>query len=28
MMFVLSGYNGTLGGVPENVLLAFSVDGK
>jgi glucose dehydrogenase len=28
MMFVISGYTANMGGVPNNVLLAFSVDGK
>jgi polyvinyl alcohol dehydrogenase (cytochrome) len=28
MLVVLSGYNGMLGGTPNNVILAFSVDGK
>ncbi len=28
MMYVMSGYNSNLGGVTQNVLLAFSVDGK
>ncbi|HYM34088.1 MAG TPA: PQQ-binding-like beta-propeller repeat protein, partial [Steroidobacteraceae bacterium] len=28
MLVVLSGYNGMLGGIPNNVILAFSVDGK
>jgi polyvinyl alcohol dehydrogenase (cytochrome) len=28
MMYIISGYAGALGGVPDNVLLAFSVDGK
>ncbi|HEY8572265.1 PQQ-binding-like beta-propeller repeat protein [Phenylobacterium sp.] len=28
MMFVMSGYTANMGGVPNNVLLAFSVDGK
>lgn len=28
MMVVLSGYNGMLGGTPNNVILAYSVDGK
>jgi polyvinyl alcohol dehydrogenase (cytochrome) len=28
MMFLISGYTANMGGVPNNVLLAFSVDGK
>jgi polyvinyl alcohol dehydrogenase (cytochrome) len=28
MMYIISGYAGALGGAPDNVLLAFSVDGK
>jgi polyvinyl alcohol dehydrogenase (cytochrome) len=28
MMYIISGYAGALGGVPNNVLLGFSVDGK
>jgi polyvinyl alcohol dehydrogenase (cytochrome) len=28
MMYIMSGYAGALGGVPNNVLLAFSIDGK
>jgi polyvinyl alcohol dehydrogenase (cytochrome) len=28
MLVVLSGYNGMLGGTPNNVILAFSIDGK
>ena len=28
MMFVMSGYTANMGGVPNNVLLAFSVDGE
>ncbi len=28
MLFVISGYTANMGGVPNNVLLAFSVDGK
>ncbi len=28
MMYIISGYAGALGGAPNNVLLAFSIDGK
>jgi len=28
MMYIISGYAGALGGVPNNVLLAFSIDAK
>ncbi|MFI4934260.1 MAG: PQQ-binding-like beta-propeller repeat protein [Caulobacterales bacterium] len=28
MAYIISGYEGVIGGVPDNVLLAFSVDGK
>jgi polyvinyl alcohol dehydrogenase (cytochrome) len=28
MMYLMSGYSSVLGGVPDNVLLVFSVDGK
>ena len=28
MLFLISGYQGPMGGVPNNVLLAMSVDGK
>jgi glucose dehydrogenase len=28
MMYVISGYSGAAGGTSDNVLLAFSVDGK
>jgi polyvinyl alcohol dehydrogenase (cytochrome) len=28
MMYIMSGYSSVLGGVPDNVLLVFSVDGK